>query len=85
MIKMRPKSPSKTTHSDKIPEYEDFLTKTEKLEWIRSKPAMRGTPWENFKQFLSNMRSYLKLEPQIWWRKKQRIRINANFARGLVT
>ena len=38
---------------DKIPEYEDFLTKTEKLEWIRSKPAMRGTPWENFKQFLN--------------------------------
>ena len=41
---------------DKIPEYEDFLTKTEKLEWIRSKPAMRGTPWENFKQFLNKTR-----------------------------
>ena len=41
---------------DKIPEYEDFLSRNEKLEWVRLKPKLTGTPWENFKQFLIKMR-----------------------------
>lgn len=41
---------------DKIPEYEDFLTKNELLEWVRTKPKMSGTRWENFKEFLIKLR-----------------------------
>ena len=41
---------------DKIPEYEDLLTKSEKLEWVRMKPTLSGTPWENFREFLLKMR-----------------------------
>jgi len=41
---------------DKIPEYVDFLSKSEKLEWVRMKPKLLGTPWENFKTFLVKMR-----------------------------
>ena len=41
---------------DKIPEYEDFLSKSEKLEWVRMKPKLLGTPWKNFKTFLVKMR-----------------------------
>ena len=37
---------------DKIPEYEDLLTENEKLEWVKMKPSLTGTPWENFKTFL---------------------------------
>ena len=40
---------------DKIPEYEDLLSKTEKLEWVKMKPSLTGTPWENFKVFLIGM------------------------------
>ena len=40
---------------DKIPEYEDLLSRSERLEWVRSKPTMTGTPWENFKKFLIRM------------------------------
>ena len=40
---------------DKIPEYEDLLSKTEKLEWVKMKPTLTGTPWENFKSFLIRM------------------------------
>ena len=41
---------------DKIPEYEDFLSREELLEWIRLKPKLTGTPWENFKSFLLKMK-----------------------------
>ena len=41
---------------DKIPQYEDMLSKSEKLEWVRMKPRLTGTPWENFKSFLVKMR-----------------------------
>ena len=41
---------------DKIPEYEDFLTKNELLEWVRIKPKLSGTSWENFKEFLIKLR-----------------------------
>ena len=41
---------------DKIPEYEDMLSMTEKLEWVKLKPSLTGTPWENFKTFLTKMR-----------------------------
>ena len=41
---------------DKIPEYEDLLTKQEKLEWVRMKPKLTGTPWENFRAFLVKIR-----------------------------
>ena len=41
---------------DKIPQYEDLLSKSEKLEWVRLKPKLAGTPWENFKTFLLKMR-----------------------------
>ena len=41
---------------DKIPEYEDFLTKSELLEWVRMKPKLSGTRWENFKEFLVKLR-----------------------------
>ena len=41
---------------DKIPEYEDLLSKNEKLEWVRMKPRLTGTPWENFRTFLIKMR-----------------------------
>ena len=41
---------------DKIPEYEDLLNKSEKLEWVRMKPRLTGTPWENFREFLLKMR-----------------------------
>ena len=37
---------------DKIPEYEDLLNKDEMMEWLRMKPSLIGTPWENFKAFL---------------------------------
>ena len=40
---------------DKIPQYEDMLSKSEKLEWVRLKPKLTGTPWENFKTFLLKM------------------------------
>ena len=43
---------------DKIPEYEDLLTETEKLEWVKMKPGLTGTPWENFKTFLMRMRDW---------------------------
>ena len=36
---------------DKIPQYEDMLSKSEKLEWVRLKPKLAGTPWENLKLF----------------------------------
>ena len=42
-------------HEDKIPEYEDLLSKSEKLEWVRAKPALIGTPWENFMAFLKKL------------------------------
>ena len=29
---------------DKIPEYEDMLSMTEKLEWVKLKPSLTGTP-----------------------------------------
>ena len=41
---------------DKIPEYEDFLSQDELLQWVRLKPKLTGTPWENFKNFLLKMR-----------------------------
>ena len=41
---------------DKIPEYEDMLSRSERLEWVRSKPTMTGTPWENLKKFMIRMR-----------------------------
>ena len=41
---------------DKIPEYEDFLSQEELLEWVRLKPKLSGTPWENFKSFLLKMK-----------------------------
>ena len=41
---------------DKIPEYEDMLSMTEKLEWVKMKPSLSGTPWENFKTYLIKMR-----------------------------
>ena len=34
---------------DKIPEYEDMLIDSERLEWVKMKPTLSGTPWENFK------------------------------------
>ena len=43
---------------DKIPEYEDLLTDSEKLEWVKMKPTLNGTPWENFKSFLIKMRDW---------------------------
>ena len=43
---------------DKIPEYEDLLTENEKLEWVKMKPSLTGTPWENFKTFLMRMRDW---------------------------
>ena len=42
---------------DKIPEYEDFLNQDELLEWVRLKPKLTGTPWENFKNFLLKMKA----------------------------
>ena len=30
---------------DKLPEYEDMLSKSERLEWVRLKPKLAGTPW----------------------------------------
>ena len=41
---------------DKIPEYEDYLSQEELLEWVRLKPKLSGTPWENFKSFLLKMK-----------------------------
>ena len=41
---------------DKIPEYEEMLTKTELLEWVRLQPKLTGTRWENFKEFLLKLR-----------------------------
>ena len=41
---------------DKIPEYEDLMSRSERLEWVRSKPTMTGTPWENLKKFMIRMR-----------------------------
>ena len=41
---------------DKIPEYEDYLSQEELLEWVRLKPKLTGTPWENFKNFLIKMK-----------------------------
>ena len=41
---------------DKIPQYEDMLSRSEKLEWVRMKPRLTGTPWENFKTFIVKMR-----------------------------
>ena len=41
---------------DKIPEYEDFLTRNELLEWVRMKPKLSGTRWENFKEFLVKLK-----------------------------
>ena len=41
---------------DKIPEYEDLLTKDEKIRWIEMRPSLTGTPWENFKSFLMKTR-----------------------------
>ena len=29
---------------------------TEKLEWVKLKPSLTGTPWGNFKTFLTKMR-----------------------------
>ena len=43
---------------DKSAEYEDLLTETEKLEWVKMKPGLTGTPWENFKTFLMRMRDW---------------------------
>ena len=40
---------------DKIPEYEDLLSQAERLEWVRAKPKLTGTPWENFKNFLTRL------------------------------
>ena len=28
------------------------MSKSERLEWVRTKPTLTGTPWENFKRFL---------------------------------
>ena len=33
-------------------EYEDLFSKDEKIKWIEIQPTLRGTPWENFKNFL---------------------------------
>ena len=41
---------------DKIPEYEDMLIDSERLEWVKMRPTLSGTPWENFKSFLLKMR-----------------------------
>ena len=41
---------------DKIPEYEDLLTREEKYRWIEMKSNLTGTPWENFKSFLIKTR-----------------------------
>ena len=43
---------------DKIPEYEDMLIDSERLEWVKMKPSLSGTPWENFKAFLLKMRDW---------------------------
>ena len=41
---------------DKIPEYEDLLTPEEMMDWLKMKPTLLGTPWENFKAFLLKMK-----------------------------
>ena len=43
---------------DKIPEYEDMLIDSERLEWVKMRPTLSGTPWENFKSFLLKMRDW---------------------------
>jgi hypothetical protein len=43
---------------DKIPEYEDMLIESERLEWVKMRPSLTGTPWENFRAFLLKMRDW---------------------------